>query len=285
MPLMVNFFTYPIVVSFNLIAKLLARGKKADRITEDDIRFALEAGAQAGVIEEAEQDMVENIFRLGDRRVGVLMQPRVDIHWLDSNDDTEKIRETIIESNHYRFPVCEGDIDRVIGVVHARDILIHALSGAPINLKEIAVPPLFVNENLHIFELMDILKSNHNTMALVTDEYGTIQGMITVDDIMSAIVKEVDLESEEHGAQFVKVSPRSWLIDGKIPIDEFKEMFHFESLPEEERARYRTLSGLCMNQLAAVPKKGDAFIIDSCRFEIISVRKNRVEKVLLTRLA
>ncbi len=272
--------TYPFVVTFNIFARFLSRGKKYDRITEEDIRMALEAGAKAGVIEEAEQDMVENIFRLGDRRVGVLMRPRVDIDWLNINDPDETIRDRILASKHHCFPLCDNDMDQVIGIVHSRDLLAQAWMGRKIDIKKMAEPPLFVNENQQIFELMDLFKKSHETIALVTDEYGAIQGMITIGDIMNAIVKDVE---EEEEAQILKVNNRSWLLDGKLPIDEFKEFFHFEHLPNEKRARYRTLSGLCMNQLEAIPKKGETFRVGIYRFEILKVHKRRVEKILLTR--
>ncbi|NGX45586.1 MAG: Magnesium and cobalt efflux protein CorC [Chlamydiae bacterium] len=274
--------TYPFVLSFNLFGRLLARGKRYDRITEEDIRLALEAGAKAGVIEEAEQDMVENIFRLGDRRVGVLMQPRVDIEWLNVKDPLEEIRTKILSSEHHRFPVCEGDVDQVVGIVHSRQLLARALLKKSIDLRAMIIPPLFVHENLHVFELMDLFKKTQNTMALVTDEYGTIQGMITIGDIFNAIIKDIDQQTGQ-AAQIIRVNNRSWLLDGKIPIDEFKEIFHIEELPDEDKARYRTLSGLCMTRLEAVPKKGDTFVIDSMRFEVLKVRKRRVEKILFTR--
>jgi len=274
--------TYPFVISFNFVAKLLARGKKQDRITEEDIRIALEAGTRAGVIEEAEQDMVENIFRLGDRKVGMLMQPRVDICWLDVSDSIDKIQEKILSSDHHRFLVCDRDIDKVVGIVHARDLLRRALQKEKIDLRKMVRSPIFVNENQHIFEIMDQFKKTSVAIALVTDEYGSIQGMITTGDILDAVVKEVDDESKEKGAQVAKVNNRSWVIEGNLPIDEFKEIFHLDSLPDEEQARYRTLSGLCMYQLGSVPKKGDVFVMGKYRFEIIVVRKRRVEKILLT---
>ncbi|NGX55483.1 MAG: Magnesium and cobalt efflux protein CorC [Chlamydiae bacterium] len=276
------YITYPFVISFNLFARLISRGKGHDHITEEEIRVALESGAEAGVIEEAEQDMVENIFRLGDRRVGVLMLPRVDIEWLDVNDSLEVIREKILTSKHHRFPVCDTDVDQVVGIIHSRQLLANALLGKKIDLKALVTPPPFVNENLHIFELMDLFKKTQNTLALVTDEYGTIQGMITIGDLFNAIIKDIDQQTGE-AAQIIRVNNRTWLLDGKVPIDEFKEIFHIEELPDEEKARYRTLSGLCMAQLEAVPQKGDAFFIGTLRFEILRVRKRRVEKILLTR--
>ncbi|MCH9626779.1 MAG: hypothetical protein S4CHLAM2_04070 [Chlamydiales bacterium] len=276
------FLTYPFVVSFNLFARLLSRGKGIEGITEEDILVALESGAKAGVIEEKEQDMVENIFRLGDRHVGMLMQPRVDIEWLDVHAPDEEIRNKIISSTHHRFLVCEGDIDQVIGIVHAHDLLERAWLGEKVEIKELASPPLFVNEHQHIFELLDLFRHQHATFALVTDEYGSIQGMITTGDVMNAIV--CDMEDQTQSAA-VKVDAKSWVLDGSYPIDEFKENFHFEELPDEERARYRTLSGLCMSQLGSIPKKGECFSIGAYRFEILKMQRRRVEKLLVTRLS
>lgn len=275
--------TYPFVVSFTLFAKFLMKGRKHDRITEEDILVALEAGRSAGVIEEAEQDMVENVFRLGDRRVSMLMVPRVDIEWLDVESTLTEIKQKILISKYRQFPLCEGDVDRVVGVVNLPDLLEKALQGKKIELRALAVAPLFVQENQHIFELLDLFKKTGSTTALVTDEYGTIQGMITVDDILNAIVKDIDQGGLEGSSQIFKVNNRSYVLDGKLPIDEFKEIFHLEHLPQEEKARYRTLSGLCMAQIGAIPKKGDAFFVGNLRLEILKVQKRRVEKVLLTR--
>lgn len=275
------YLTLPFVVTFNLFARFLTKGKTREKVTEEDILVALEIGAKAGAIEEAEQEMVENIFRLGDRRVGLLMSPRVDIDWLDLEDPIEEIRDKILASAHHRFPLCKGDIDDVKGIVHAQDLLERAWRGEAIDLKSVALTPLFVNENQHVFELLDQFKEHHVTLAMVTDEYGSIQGMITSGDVMNAIVRDVE---EEAQTQLGQIGTEAWVLEGSYPIDEFKENFHFESLPDEEKARYRTLSGLCMHQLGAIPKRGNVFEIGEYRFEILKVRQRRVEKVLLNKI-
>lgn len=276
-------FTYPVVMSFNFCARLLAKGKRLEKISEDDIRIALAEGTQAGVIEEEEQDMVENIFRLGDRRVGMLMCPRVDIEWIDINDPVSKIRENILAFGKDQYVVCDQEIDSVVGIIQTRDLLAQAWGGEGLNLKSRVTPPLFVNENTQVFELLDIFKKKHKTIALVTDEYGTIQDLIRLSDIMKAITKDIDLQIGDETAPIRRINQNSWIMDGKMPIDEFKEIFHFEMLPQEDKARYRTLSGLCMTQLGAIPKKGDVFWVSGHRFEVIAVKKRRVEKVLFTR--
>ena len=275
--------TYPVVFSFNFFATILTRNSKYNKISEDDIRVALEEGALAGVIEEEEQEMVENIFRLGDRRVGMLMCPRVDIEWIDINDPLAKIRSNILALGKEQYVVCDKEIDRVMGIVQTRDLLAQAWRGEELDLRSRVSQAPFVNENTQVFELLDVFKKQHHSIALVIDEYGTIQGVIRLSDIMHAIIKDIDLDQVGESSPIMKVSSTSWIIEGKMPIDEFKEIFLFEKLPQEERARYRTLSGLCMTQLGAVPKKGDVFVVTGHRFEVLSVKRRRVEKLLLTK--
>ncbi len=276
------FLTYPFVISFNIFVRFLAKGKKGEKITEEEILIALESGTRAGVIEEAEQEMVENIFRLGDRRVGVLMHPRVDIEWLDVKDSPEIVRQKIISSKLDHFPVCDGVIDEVVGMVDAKTMLAHALAEEDFEMREVARPPLFVQENQRVFELIDLLKKKQSSMALVADEYGSIQGMITVSDILAAITKDIEAPSGEQGGGILKIDNRCWIADGNVPIDEFKDHFHLEELPGGERARFRTLSGLAMSMLGSIPKKGDSFRVGDYRLEIINVKKRRVEKILIT---
>lgn len=276
------YITYPFVITFNAIAKLISGGMKPDKITEDDIRVALEAGAQTGIIEEEEQDMVENIFRLGDRRVGMLMQPRVDLAWIDLTSTEEEVQNEVISANQEIYLVCDGEVDDVKGVLHVRDLLLQSWQKKPFDLKKMMKTPQFINENIHIFELLDHFKKSHDTSALVTDEYGVIQGLITLSDITRAIIKDVDDLHITGGGQVIRVSPTSWIAEGRTPIDEFKEIFNFESLPHEEKARYRTLSGLTMHELGAIPKKGDQFTLGVYQFEVVQVKKRRVEKILIT---
>lgn len=277
------YITYPFVISFNFFARFISKKKGPDKITDEDIQVALEAGAKAGVIEEEERDMVENIFRLGDRRVGVLMVPRVDIEWLDVNDPIESIKQKILASPHNLFPLADRDVDNVIGVLSRRDVIEKTEVRAMAELRRIARPPLFIHEQSPVFELMDLFKKHRGKFAFVADEYGTIKGMITMSDIFNAIVRNIEEGEKGSGDQIVKVSNRAFLLDGRMPIDEFKEIFHLEILPLEEKCHYRTLSGLCMTILGAVPKRGEFFNIESLRIEILKVRRRRVEKVLVTR--
>lgn len=273
--------TYPFVVSFNFFAKFLSKGKKSERITEEEIKVALEAGARAGVIEEAEQEMVENIFRLSDRPVGVLMLPRVDIVWLDLADDPKEISTKIASASYHRFPLCDGEIDKVVGVVDTPTLLRTALAKEPLHLRKLAKPPLYVQENLQVFELLELFKKTEAGMALVTDEYGGIQGLITKTEILSAILRDIDVGTRETG-RVLEINPSMWLIDGSVPIDEFKEIFHLSDLPREEQARYRTVSGLVMAMLESIPKVGDRFRVNGLELEVLKAARRRAEKILVT---
>ncbi|MBS0623333.1 MAG: HlyC/CorC family transporter [Verrucomicrobia bacterium] len=272
--------TYPFVVSFTFFAKMLAKGKKIDAITEEDIRGALASGAKFGIIAQAEQEMVENIFRLADRTIGVIMIPRVDLNWVNLADGLEKNRLLILQGDTDRYLLCEGDVDKVVGVLETKDLLKAVWDAQHVDLAKIAKPPHFVHEHQQVFELMELFENTDCKMALVTDEYGVVKGVVSMDEVIDAIIKDIDEQGTSH---YHQVNARTWLLDGKMPIDEFKEIFNFEALPQEERAHYRTLGGLCMTLLGAVPKQGDVVMLDPYRLEIIRVYRRRVEKILLTR--
>ncbi|MDF2549286.1 MAG: hypothetical protein K0S07_353 [Chlamydiales bacterium] len=276
--------TYPFVVSFELFARLLSRGKKEDTITEDEIKITLEAGAQAGVIEEAEQDMVENIFRLADRHVAVLMIPRLDIKWINLSDSLDQVHQIIQESWHHYFPVCEGDLDKIVGIIRSKDLISQTMQKGKFDLKVLLRAPLFVNENTSVLQLISTFKKSNQHVAMVTDEYGNIQGLVTMNDVLNSIVKDILANPLEKDPLLIQLNPGSFLIDGRLPIDEFKALFHIDSLPEEERARYRTLGGFCMAQIGNIPAKDDSFEWGRFRFKILKMERHRVAKVLVHRL-
>jgi putative hemolysin len=272
---------YPFVFSFGLFAKWLSKGREKDlKITEDDIRGALASGARAGVIKIEEQEMVENIFRLADRNVGVIMTPRVDLSFIDLKEAEEKNKDKIFHSPSDRFLVCSGGVDDVIGIVDVKEILKILWKDQKINWSSIVKPPHFVHENQRVLEFMEVLDTGQARLALVIDEYGVLQGAITFEEVLKAIVKDID---ESGTSYFQQVNPRCWLLDGRMPIDEFKEIFNIPHLPDEDKARYRTLGGLCMMLTGAVPQKGDVILFDAYKIEILRAYKRRVEKLLLTR--
>jgi putative hemolysin len=273
--------TYPFVVSFEAIARFLSRGKSQEKITEEEIKLILEEGTQAGVIKEIEHDMVESIFRLGNRRINFIMIPRMEIEWIDHQVSPDDLRKLLANSSHTRFPICDGELDNVLGLITSKEILDQLLSGASLDLKAIMKPPLFVPENMRVVQLLEIYKKTPDHIALATDEYGGIQGLITLHDVLESIIGDVPSGSILPETQIIQRKDGSWLVDGMLPIDEFKEQFEIETLPDEEKGTYRTLGGFCMRQIGSIPKVGDAFGWSNFRFKIVKMEGRRVDRVLI----
>lgn len=276
------FLTYPFVVSFEYFAKILSKNSTHNKMTGEEIKHILMEGTESGVIQEAEHDMLESIFRLGSRRVGVLMTNRMDIIWLDLNDTQEKLKHQVETATFNRFPVCEGELDNIIGIVDSKTILKELLEKGSFDLRSLARSCLYVPENMRVLQLVDLFKQTPDHIALVTDEYGGIHGLITFHDVLESIVGDVPSYALTSNAQIVKRKDGSWLIDGMLPIDEFKEQFDIDHLPGEEKGAYRTLGGFCMQQLDSIPRVGDLFVWEKMRIKIVKMDERRVEKVLIT---
>lgn len=245
-------------------------------ITEEELQMLIMQGTQAGVFEEAEQDMVEGIFSLGDQRVYSLMTPRTEIVWLDVSDTPEEILEKISNSPYSRFPVRQDSLETIVGIVKSRDLLVASLSNKKINLKELAKPAVYIPETTLASRALEMLKKNDTEMLLVIDEFGGVQGLLTINDILEEIVG--DMEGEE--PQATQRQDGSWLLDGMLEVDEFKEIFNLSSLPHE--GEYETLSGFVMASLGRIPQTADHFEWHNLRFEVIDMDGRRVDKVLVT---
>jgi putative hemolysin len=274
--------TYPFVILFEYIARFLSRGKVDEKITTEEIRHILAESTRTGVLQEAEYDMVESILRLGNRRVGVLMIPRLDIEWLDLTESPEYLKNQIQNSPHHRFPLCKGELDEVIGFINTRTVLMEFLNKGSFDLASLARPSLFVPENMRVLQLLELFKKTPDHIAIVTDEYGGVQGLITLHDVLESIVGDLPASAPVEDTQIVKRKDGSWLIDGMLAIDEFKEEFDVESFPGEDRGVYRTIGGFCMYQLGTIPRVGDTFIWKKFKFKVIQMDGRRVERVLVT---
>lgn len=274
--------TYPFVIFFEYIARQISRGSKIEKITGEEIRLVLEEGIQAGAIKEVEHDMMESIFRLGNRRVGVLMIPRMDIEWLDIKDSPSDIRKQVESSAHSRFPVCDGELDEIIGIVTSKDLFNEVIQKNAFDLHGLAHPPLFVPENMRVLQLLELFKKTPEHLAIVTDEYGGVQGIVTLHDLLESIIGDVPSTLVPLETQILERKDGSWLVDGMLPIDEFKEHFKIDTLPDEEKGAYRTLGGFCMHQIGSIPKVGDKFNWLLLKFKIIKMDGKRVERVLIS---
>ena len=245
-------------------------------ITEEELQVLIDQGTQAGVFEEAEQDMVEGIFSLGDTRVYSVMTPRTEIVWLDVSDATEEILAKMSGSPYSRFPVRQDSLETIVGIVKSRDLLVTQLSGKEISLKELAKPAYFIPETMLASRALEVLKKNNAEMLLVVDEFGGVQGLLTINDILEEIVGV--MEGDE--PQATQRQDGSWLLDGMLAVDEFKEIFELNDLPHEDE--YETLSGFIMTSLGRLPQTADHFEWNNLRFEVIDMDGRRVDKVLVT---
>jgi putative hemolysin len=210
-----------------------------------------------------------------------LMTPRPEIVWLDLDDPAEEIQRQITDTSHTCFPVAQSSLDNVLGIVRAKELLTSSLTSHSFDLKALVQPPLFVPKGTAVSNLVELFKEFRTGMALVLNEYGGIEGLVTLNDVLEAIVGDVPSASELTGPQVVPREDGSWLLDGMLPLDEFKEIFRIEKLPGEERDRYQTLGGFVMSQINQIPTAGWHFDWDGLRFEVIDMDGRRVDKVLI----
>jgi putative hemolysin len=280
---------YPIVRALSVVTEgflslVGLRAAAESPVSEEEIKVLMEQGAEAGVFEEHEQELVKRVFRLDELRVTGVMTPRGDIVYLDLEEPREEIVRRIIDAHHSRFPVVRGTFRHVEGVVQAKTLLEEALTGRPLELANLA-KPLFVPETLTVMELMASFKKHRQTMALVVNEFGDPIGLVTLNDVMEALVGDIATAEDEGDRDVVQRDENSWLIDGSVTVERFKDVLSIdEPLPEEELGSYQTLGGFAMLELDRVPRIADKFVWKAFAFEIVDMDGNRVDKLLVTRL-
>ena len=258
--------------SSDLVLRMLGVKPSAEPpVTEEELLVQLDEGTQAGVFKEAEQDMVEGVFSLSDQRVNALMTPRNEIVWLDVNDTVEEIRRKVQESHFSRFPVVENSLVDVLGVVKAKDLLLADLKNGT-ELRQIVRPPIHIPETAFGSRALEMFRESKRELMLVVDEFGVVQGLITLADILEEIVGAF-----EGGPQATQRQDGSWLLDGMLQNDEFKEIFNLRHLPDEEE--YETLGGFVMMQLGRIPQTADSFEWNGLCFEVMEMDDKRVDKV------
>ena len=227
--------------------------------------------------------MVRNVFRLDDRPVGSMMIPRNDITWLDVGAPLQDVLRLIGGAEHSRYPVCRGSLNEVLGIVSAHSLLQQTLKGEPLSLTEQLQPAVFVPETLSGMELLEQFRAASAQLVFVVDEYGEVQGVITVRDVLEAITGEFTTPSNEDNWA-VRRPDGSWLFDGLIPVPELKDRLNLKELPEEDRGRYNTLAGMVMLLLGNLPQTADTVEWGGWRFEVVDLDGKRVDKVLVTAL-
>lgn len=267
----------------DLIFRLLpVRESNEPSVTQAEIEVMLEQGAQAGVLSTVESEVAASVFRLADRRVGALMTRRMDVAWLDADANEEKLLETLLASGHARYPVCDGSFENVVGIVESQRLLAACLAGEPLDLRRYATPPLYVPETLSAVNLLALFHENEQRMAIVMDEYGGTQGVISLRDVLDVVAGDVTEASPEEPARAFRREDGTWLLDGMLSSDDFRELFDLEFLPGEADNLYETLGGFVMAHLGRIPTAGDAFEWNDFRFEVLDMDGRRVDKVLVT---
>lgn len=247
-------------------------------VTEEEIEAMMRQGVQAGIFAETEREMVAGMFNLDDLRVAAVMTPRTEILWLDLDDAAHVNQTKIVEGRFSRLPVARGDLDQVLGLVRAKDLLARALSGQPFDLESSVRQPLFVPESASAARTLEQFKATGQQLALVIDEHGGIAGLVTLMDLTAEIVGDIG------PAAAVRRDDGSWLLDGLLPLAEIQELLAIKAFPEEPGV-YQTLGGLVMTILGRIPAVSDSFEWDGWRFEVVDMDGRRVDKVLVQRAA
>ena len=247
-------------------------------VTEEEIQVLMREGTKAGVFEEAEQEMVKRVLRFGDRLACSLMTPRNEIVWIDVADPPEEIRRKVIDSPHSRFPVCDQSLDNLLGIVHVKDLLGQGQNVEPFRFKGRLTLPLFIYEGTHGLKILEMFKTSTTHSAVILDEYGTVEGLLTLTDILQAIVGDMPENAEDEEPPSVRQPDGSWLLDGRMPLDEFRDLFEQVSIPEGD---FHTLAGFVVAQLGHIPRVEESLDYAGLHFEVVEMDGNRVHHILV----
>jgi magnesium and cobalt exporter, CNNM family len=267
--------------STNLVLRLVPIKPNPEGVTEEEITVMLREGTAAGKFHAVETAIVQMAFRLGDRRVSAVMTPRTQVEWLDLVDSIDENRRKIATSAYSRFPVVDGSPDQVIGIVQGKDLLAQILSGKPFELRAAARRPLYVPNTVTALRALEIFKKSGEPLALVVDEYGAFEGVVTLDDIMQSLVGDIAEPGTAGNAEVVRREDGSWLVDGMVPIDQVKDLTGLTYLPGEETGEFHTLGGFLMAQMNRIPAVADHIMLDGFRFEVMDMDGRRVDRVLI----
>jgi putative hemolysin len=258
------------------------KGSAEGGLTEDEIRAVISEGAETGVLEPAEESIVQRVFQLGDQRVAAIMTPRVDIEWVEVEITPEELREFLSSHVHTEFVVCQDGLDNVLGTVRSADLLPAILKGGEIDLRSLVREALFVPDSMRAFQLLEAFRSSHKHVAIVMDEFGAVEGLVTVTDLLEGLVGALPADAADARGAFVARGDGSWLVEGSAAIDEVMAKFDVQ-IPDEEAGAYHTLAGFVMARLGHVPRTADRFEWGPLRFEVVDMDARRVDKVLVSR--
>ena len=248
-------------------------------VTEDEVKALIAEGTRAGVFVPAEREMIQGVLRLADRPVRVIMTLRPDIAWIDLKADREAVLRAVEEQRFSRLLVCDGTVDRAVGVVSSRDLLPVALRGEPFAVAEIMTPALVVLDRTPVLKLLDLFKRERLHMAVVVDEYGSTEGLVTPTDVLESIAGELPERGQDTEPLIVRRADGSWLVDGLLPIDEFEDRTGLRGIREE--SDYHTVAGFVLQRFGHLPTAGESFVHNDTRFEVVDMDGRRIDKVLV----
>ncbi len=269
--------------SSDIVFRLLGLKDTGDPVVSDEeVRMLLREGTRAGVFTKEERDIVERTLRLGDKKVGMLMTPRKEIVWIDIDSPFKTIRQKITKKPHSHFPICKNNIDKVLGVVRVEDMLVDFLTVKDINIEKSLHKPLFIPESMDCLKLLEMFKKTGIHLALISDEYGNTKGLISLSDLLEDIVGDIPTVNEIEESEIIKRDDGSFLVDGLVSTDDFKEHFHIRKLPGEKAGNFHTLGGFVTSRIGRIPVSSDKFEAGDFRFEVVDMDGNRVDKVLIT---
>lgn len=277
---------YPLVqllnISSDFLLRLVAgRPAKEPPVTEEEIKVLMEQGTKAGVFEKTEQSLVANVLRMDAQRIGAIMTPRVNIYALDMEGSAEEIRREVVDTPYSRIIVCKGGLDNILGILQIKDLVRRAGPGQPFDVLSALQTPVYVPDSVSPMRLLELFKKTGKPLALVVDEYGGIEGLVTLNDVMEAIVGDIPSAEVPEEPLAVRREDGSWLIDGMLSIERFKEIFQVDELPDEASGRYHTIGGFVMMRLGRIPAIADHFEWQGMRLEIVDMDGNRIDKLLV----
>ena len=272
-------------VSTEAVLRLLRiKPSREPAVTEDEVKLLIYEGARLGVFEEIEQEIVERVFRLGDRRVSSLMIYRTEMVWLDVEDALEANLSKITASGHSRFPVCKGNPDEILGILQVKDLFAQEQRGQAMDLQAALKPALFIPEGMSALELLERLREKKSHLAMIIDEFGGITGLVTTHDVLEAIVGDIPtLEDRAAEPDIVQRHDGSYLLNGTLSTHELMDLLELDNLPNQEEGNYETLGGMFMAGMERIPNAGDTILWNGWRFEVVDMDGYRVDKVLASR--
>lgn len=268
--------------STNIMVRFLRlRGTSEPSVTTQEIRIMLAEGIKEGTVEEEEHDIIKRLFRFGDQDVGAVMTPRREIVGIDLDATPKENRQTILTLSHARLVAYRGNLDEAAGIIHVRSVLARLLADEPLNLSQAVKPVRFVSEHTSALKVLKYFRQTGEKIVLIVDEYGGVDGLITLDDILEAIVGDIPWEGESLEPDIIEREDGTWLIDGMVTTEEFRDLLNLQKLPGAEEGDFRTVGGWVTSHLDRIPAADEQFDWNHYRFRVINMDGSRVDKILV----